>query len=403
MLQAYAVAAQEAFSAVQPELLIGGSFDISKVLMDHLLCDFAFHVDILMNDADLAAHDYALLAGTLRCSSGGRPNAQSDSHPYPSGGIATDVRILIHEECIETQPNVTNELAQKKLRPPNDSSAAQPADSAARSSVRHAGMAAKHDTILKPLTPLYDQFLANLEKEGGLVDLMDELAATFMFGEVANINVRGDRVDRKVPLALKVEWLLEATQAQRRLQYERLQAAGDGRTAAYDLEGFWFTDTDMKTVYNTWRQNHTSWMQSDSICVYEKLCRDKPKAAHQFAHTRFGTYLFHLFGCKMLTHKFIELPLCSAEQPAAIILDLVKEWEEFKQTERYKQSVDASTKRQAASQRLSSQIYQAQKTYNLGRALSFRILRATQQFDELDDMEKQLVEAFDSNERCLQT
>ena len=78
MLQAYVEPAQEACSAEQPHLLIGGSFDFGKTMMDRLLCDLPFPVNILVNDAPgtnyTSAPDYALVAGDLRCFSGGRPD-----------------------------------------------------------------------------------------------------------------------------------------------------------------------------------------------------------------------------------------------------------------------------------------------------------------------------------------
>ncbi len=46
--------------------------------------------------------------------------------------------------------------------------------------------------------------MANLEKEGQ-AGLMDELAETFMFGDVPYVNLRGDRVDRQVRLSVKAE------------------------------------------------------------------------------------------------------------------------------------------------------------------------------------------------------
>ena len=162
-------------------------------------------------------------------------------------------------------------------------------------------------------------FLANLEKEGQ-GRLMDELAETFMFGDVAYINLRGDRVDRRVPLSVKAERLLEVTQHQRYLQYERLRAAGDPRTREHNLESFWFNAGDMEEIFNTWRNDYENWMLADSIPEYERLWwGNQRQAAHQFAKPRFAAYKFQLFGSPLLTHSFIELPLCSAEQPANII------------------------------------------------------------------------------------
>ena len=99
----------------------------------------------------------------------------------------------------------------------------------------------------------------------------------------------------------------------------------------------------------------------------------------------------------MLTHKFIEMPLCSAEQPATIIRELIAEWVKFKKTPKYQQAVDMSAERQVKTQRLGSSIYHAQKAYSRGRAMAFQVFRDDLQFDTLDGMQQQLVEDFNTN------
>ena len=124
------------------------------------------------------------------------------------------------------------------------------------------------------------------------------------------------------------------------------------------------------------------------------------QAAHQFAKARFAAYKFQLFGSPLLTHAFIELPLCSAEQPANIIGQLVIEWDALKETPKYKNAVAASAKRQEGSQRLSSQIFAAQRDYNLGRVLAFQARRGALKLldgDVVLDAEKlKLVENYES-------
>ena len=126
MLKAYVQSAKEACSAEQPHLLIGGSFDIGKALMDNLLCDLSFPLDILVNDARQSARDYALVTRVLRCSSGGLPDRQS--------GVVTDVRILLEDEPIEDDDPSTddNEPPPKKPR----TSAVQPGVFAVKPLVR---------------------------------------------------------------------------------------------------------------------------------------------------------------------------------------------------------------------------------------------------------------------------
>ena len=312
MLQEYVEYAQEMCSDEQPHFLIGGSFDLGKTLMDRFLCDLVVPVDILINDAlgtdYMSATDFALVGGALQCSSGGRP-CQNELDP------TVDVRILIEDPAEPPEPPPKKTRLKERGKNPHNNSAAQPLK-------------------LKPRTPLYDKFIANLDGEGE-ANLLNELAETFMFGDVAHINVHGDRVDRRVPLAVKAEDLLEVTEAQRHRHYERLRARRDPRTMLYNLESFWFNNDDMKEIFNEWKKDYKSWLHTASISQYESLLRTYPQGAHKLLHSRYHTYLFQLFGSKVLTHKFIELPLCSAERPAAIIRELVAEWSKFKNTPRY--------------------------------------------------------------------
>ena len=103
------------------------------------------------------------------------------------------------------------------------------------------------------------------------------------------------------------------TEAQRHRQYERLRARNDPRTTSYDLKSFWFNNEDMREIINAWKKDYTSWMHADSIVRYESLLRDHPQSAHQLLHSRYNTYLFQLFGSKVLTLKFIEMALFAVE------------------------------------------------------------------------------------------
>ena len=336
MLQEYVKCAQERCSAEQPHFLIGGSFDLGKALMDRFLCDLAVPVDILINDAlgtdYMSARDFALVGGGLQCSSGGRPCTDE----------LIDVRVLIQDPAEPSHAHAP-EPAPKKVRlQENHSDPLQVHGPEPPPKTFHAhseggknpqNNSAAQPLKLKPRTPLYDQFIANLDAEGE-ANLLDELAETFMFGDVAHINVHGDRVDRRMPLAMKAEDLLEVTEAQRHRHYERLRARRDPRTMLYNLESFWFSNDDMKEIFNEWKKDYKSWLHAASISQYESLLRTYPQGAHKLLHSRYHTYLFQLFGSKVLTHKFIELPLCSAERPAAIIRELVDEWWKFKKTPR---------------------------------------------------------------------
>lgn len=54
---------------------------------------------------------------------------------------------------------------------------------------------------------------------------------------------------------------------------------------------------------------------------------------------RFATYLFQLSDSNLLSRVFIQLPLCSAEQPDASSRQFVDRWQQFIQTYRYQKTL----------------------------------------------------------------
>ena len=116
----------------------------------------------------------------FRYFSGGLPDRQS--------GVATDVRILLEDE-----PD-GNEPPPKK---PRRAWADDPSTNGNKHPLKKPRTSAIQPAVPRPETPLYNHFLANLEREGQ-GDMFTELADTFVHDNVAYINLDCDRVDRRV-------------------------------------------------------------------------------------------------------------------------------------------------------------------------------------------------------------
>ena len=139
-----------------------------------------------------------------------------------------------------------------------------------------------------------------------------------------------------MPLAAKMERLLETANQQRQIQLDKLGLPSNEK----------LDDESMKQMYNTWRSEPWSWMATASYNEWQALKESgKNQAAHQLAKRRFSTFLFQLSGSKFLLHQLIQLPLVqqlsatsgSVAQPAFdILLDLIVAYEKHKTTKEYR-------------------------------------------------------------------
>ena len=89
----------------------------------------------------------------------------------------------------------------------------------------------------------------------------------------------------------------------------------------------------------------------------------------------FTTYCFQISGCRFLLGKLIELPLISAagRDTAAVMDQLLQDFEAHKHTEAYKAAVRRSEKRSEDLERLSRAIWWARHDLERGRILSTKV------------------------------
>ena len=131
-----------------------------------------------------------------------------------------------------------------------------------------------------------------------------------------------------MPLAAKMERLLETANQQRQIQLDKLRLPSNEK----------LDDDSMKQMYNDWRSQPWNWMATASYNEWQALKESgKNQAAYQFAKRRFSTFLFQLSGSKFLLHQLIQLPL--VQQLSATsdsLLDLIAAYEKHMTTKEYR-------------------------------------------------------------------
>ena len=223
---------------------------------------------------------------------------------------------------------------------------------------------------LRLATPLYDSFIAELEKavkqhRYGHA-FVDYLTKSCFYGDLLTMDYFGNILERAIPLAVKMERLLQLTQHQRELHIDRLRRASRGikKVDAHMRMGA----ADMKAIFNAWRAHPQEWMQCSTYKNYKAMlfCGRKQKA-HQLAKSAFSNFLFRQSGERFLLHKLIELPIInqvsssSVEQPAAtVLMELLNSYEEYKTTSEYQEAVQFSQQHQKLQKRFSHECWWAQ-------------------------------------------
>ena len=200
-----------------------------------------------------------------------------------------------------------------------------------------------------------------------------------------------------MPLSLKMEELLRVVTDKRR---DIVAAAG---LSEESLSHHHATPTEMQDTMNNWRNDVSSWMSTDNQNQYWELKRRRPLQAHQFAKSRFTTYCHHISGCKFLLSKLIELPILrvgSAERPAYDTIDVVRQLldalQRHKETDSYKNAVEASKKRMNDQERASKNIWWARWNLQRGKTLAMQRDGKRVNYFDLDPNDQKLVEDYDS-------
>ena len=118
---------------------------------------------------------------------------------------------------------------------PRRRSAEQPASSHRNGARPHPRTA----VTLRPCTPLYDNFMVNMEtsvqEHPRGEEFMKYITETCFFGSLLTLDVYGERIDTPVPLSVKMEELFRAAENQRELQVQRLRRKHPGESFPHDM------------------------------------------------------------------------------------------------------------------------------------------------------------------------
>ena len=281
---------EEAINSSSNAVVVGGFFHSPFLWLDNRVWKLKLDIDISII-SDLYVLPWCA-TGTLNCT------ALDAQGPFTL--VIDHVQSSAERPASSSPSSVRHDLA---------SSAVLPAPKATTSP-------SSPQLRLKPHTPLYDQFLADLEAgndDAEVSSLLDHTKLFCFHGELCYIDGYGEHFDRPMPLSLKMEELLRVVTDKRR---DIVAAAG---LSEESLSHHHATPTEMQDIMNNWRNDVSSWMSTDNQNQYWELKRRRSQKAHQFAKSRFTTYCHHISGCRFLLSKFIELPILrvgSAERPA---------------------------------------------------------------------------------------
>ena len=253
------------------------------------------------------------------------------------------------------------------------------------------------DFRLHYATPHLDAFIDNMERlaarETDIVHFFECINSAFMYGNVLFVDSTNEKTQNRVPWPWKFENFLRVTQEKRAAHFVTL-AAGSARDRlrARD-ENLIFEDNDMKMIMNNWRGDAQSWMREDSLREYRNI-RNRGEQ-NQYRRKRFSTYTLTLIGNKVLVGKFIQFPLFRGDaHPSQAVQILLEQWLQHKQTPEYQRERQRSRQIRADRTRLSAQILEAQKKFNLGRHLDGLVFYSKADFFTLSEEHQELVQDY---------
>ena len=259
---------------------------------------------------------------------------------------------------------------------------------------------------LRPATPLYDRLIAELEnatkQQSRGHEFIEYITRQCFYGSLCTKTFFGEKLEKPMPVAVKMEELLKAAQRQRQRflgrisQMDRHIRIGEG---------------NMREIFNEWRHHPEEWMNPKSLEHHENmLWNGQEHKAQQYAKSCFSTFTFQISGCKFLLHKLIQLPIISelslrsVEQPvprqpaATVLMELLNSYEEHKTTTEYLEAVKSSQKNQKCQMRLSQELWWAQYYYTRGRSLATKVQDGMLNYFELNSEDQNLVEAFENRQ-----
>jgi hypothetical protein len=251
-------------------------------------------------------------------------------------------------------------------------------------------------TLRGPIPRVTAIFGSDAEHTAALRDLLEKIAKEFLYDKVSRIVVTTEgcyEAAASVNNLEKLEMYLQVIQGQREKHLRRHPDLAPDAV---------FNSWDMQEIYNTWMEDHTSWMNAKNIEVYKKLLdlkgRGVQQKAHQMRRSSFAVYLFQILGNKHVLLASVKYPLCSAEQPAQIIDEFMTSWNVEKATDEYKKRVQISEKATEERKQLKKKAHAARQNLVRGIKINNEIKHSLRFWINLSADEKTLVEDFNSGQ-----
>ena len=251
-------------------------------------------------------------------------------------------------------------------------------------------------------TPLWDNLVDRVTMAattGEGQQFMKFLEQQCFFGDLCyKGNLYGDSLEEPMPHSIKMEWLLETSAKRRKRVLERL--CHSAAQPVLDMEHE-IADKDMQILYNDWQWQVNSWMNEETLTIYNDLRWNRPEEASQLLKEAFDTYLLQLAGSKFLLHKLIQLPIIaqcnatpsdSAEQPASL-MKCINDLHVYMRTDEYKALLTIAEKRTYEDRRLGREIWNANWWLAKGKEFSLRAQNGEE--SPLKQWERRLANEYD--------
>ena len=132
---------------------------------------------------------------------------------------------------------------------------------------RSAEQPARDPVTLRAPTPLYDNLIANLEAaarqhpQGN--GFSDYITKSYFFDNIPTVDVYGERLEKPIPLAVKMERLVETAKRQRELHIRSSR-----RSANTMLNSMCIEPNSMRNIFNNWRAHPEEWMKNSTLAEH---------------------------------------------------------------------------------------------------------------------------------------
>jgi len=259
-------------------------------------------------------------------------------------------------------------------------------------------------SLPRPDTPRVNAIFGSDTAEE-LQELLEKIAREFWFDKLARIVATTTgcyEAATALPLLEKMEAFLEVIQEQRARHLQRHpQMTADSI----------FSEADMKEIVAEWMGDYSSWMNTEKLREYEQQLASTDRRAQQMAHqmrrSAFSVFLFQVLGNKHILLACIQVPICSAVQPAnpnhtaapslsECIESIMQAWDTEKMSNDYLIRREISEKRTEERTALKKAAHAARQEFVRARRIDGAIEKGMRALWDLSQQDRKLLDDFNS-------